>query len=182
MIIIQCHDSASLHAIYKFDMAAQVPVGGETSFADIAKAIGVDEDRTQRVLKLAITNGLFKETQPGVVTHTGMSALMAQNIMSVKAVVGHVIDDIYPASCKLADTMEKYPVPKNRLIETPFAMAYNTGVPFFDYMEKYPARINRFHEAMRAINNTGPYSGEALAQGYDWSEFASGKLVDVSIC
>lgn len=163
-------------------MAAQIPVGGEKSFADIATAIGVDGDRTQRVLKLAMTNGLFKETQPGLVSHTGMSALMAQNTMSVKAVVGHVIDDIYPASCKLADTMEKYPVPENPLVETPFALAYNSQVPFFDYMEKHPNRINRFHEAMRAINNTGPYSGEALAQGYDWGEWAFGTLVDVGIC
>ncbi|KAL8704905.1 MAG: hypothetical protein Q9201_001974 [Fulgogasparrea decipioides] len=160
-------------------MAAQVPVDGEKSFADIANAIGVDEDRTQRVLRLAMTNGVFKETQPGLVSHTGISALMAQNPMSIKAVVGHAIDDIYPASCKLADTMERYPVPENPLIETPFAMAYNTGMPFFDYMEKHPARINRFHEAMRAFNSIGPYSGEALAQGYDWSEWASGTLVDV---
>ncbi|KAL8926659.1 MAG: hypothetical protein Q9208_002733 [Pyrenodesmia sp. 3 TL-2023] len=160
-------------------MAAKVPVGGEKSFAEIAEACGVDEDRTRRVLRLAMTNGLFKETNPGSVSHTGMSALMAQNTMSVKAVVGHVIDDIYPASCKLADTMEKYPVPKDRLIETPFAMAFQTDEPFFDYMRKHPARINRFHEAMRAINSTGPYSGEALAQGYDWSELESGTLVDV---
>lgn len=124
-------------------MAAKVPVDGEKSFAEIAEAIGVDEDRTRRVLKLAMTNGLFKEARPGFVSHTGVSALMAQNTMSVKAVVGHVIDDIYPASCKLADTMEKYPVPKNRLIETPFAMAYQTGEPFFDYMQKHPHRINR---------------------------------------
>ena len=75
----------------------------------------------------------------------------------MKAPVGHLIDDMYPASCKLADTMEKYPVPKNRLIETPFAMAYETGEPFFDYMKKHPPRLNRFHEAMRAINSSGTY-------------------------
>lgn len=179
LMVTQCHDSASLHAIYRFDMAAKVPVHGEKSFAEIAEAIGVDEDRTRRVLGLAMMNGLFKEARPGFVSHTGVSALLAQNTMSVKAVVGHVIDDIYPASCKLVDTMEKYPAPKNRLIETPFAMAYQTGEPFFDYMKKHPHRINRFHEAMRAINNSGPYSGETLAQGYDWSPFKSGTLVDV---
>ncbi|ERF73025.1 hypothetical protein EPUS_07119 [Endocarpon pusillum Z07020] len=178
-LAVRCHDSACLHAIYRFDMAAKVPVDGEKSFAEIAEAIGVDEDRTRRVLKFAMTNGLFKEARPGFVSHTSVSALMAQNTMGVNAVVGHVIDDTYPASCKLADTMEKYPVPKNRLIETPFAMAYQTGEPFFDYMKKHPHRINRFQEAMRAINNSGPYSGETLAQGYDWSPFESGTLVDV---
>ena len=160
-------------------MAAKVPVNGEASFAEIAQACGVDEDRTRRVIKLAITNGLFKEKRPGYVSHTGVSALMAQNTMSVNAVVGHVIDDIFPASCKLADTMEKYPEPKNRLVETPFAMAFNTAEPFFDWMEKHPERINRFHESMRAVNNTGPYSGEALAQGYDWSALKGATLVDV---
>lgn len=91
-----------------------------------------------------------------------MSALMAQNTMGVKAVVGHVIDDIYHASWKLADTLEKYPVRNNRPLETPFAIANDTKVPFFHNMEKHPARINRFHEAMRAMSKTGACTGEAL--------------------
>ena len=109
-----------------------------------------------------------------------MSIFMAENTMGVKAVVGHVINDSYPASYKLAESMKKYPIPKNRLIETPFAMAYETGEPLFDYMEKHPYRINRCHEALRGINSSGPYSGETLAQGYGWSAFKSGTLVDVS--
>ena len=87
-----------------------------------------------------MTNGLFKDTRPGYVSHMDVSALMAQNIMGVNAVVSHVIDDIYPASCMPADTMEEILVPKNRLVEIPFAMAFNSVEPLFDWMEKHPER------------------------------------------
>ena len=109
-----------------------------------------------------MTDGLFKETRPGYVWHTGVSALMAQNTMGVNAVVGYVIDDIYPASCMPADTMEKFPALKNRLVETPLAMAFNTIELFFEWMEKHPDRRNRFHESIRAVNNTGPYSAYVI--------------------
>ena len=104
---------------------------------------------------------------------------MAQNTISVNAVVGHIIDDIYPASCKVADSIEKYPEPKDRLVETPFTLAFDAKEPFFDYIEKHPHRVNRFHEAMKALNNSGPCSGEVMAKGYDWSEWKDGTLVDV---
>ena len=105
---------------------------------------------------------------------------MAQNAISVNAVVAHIIDDIYPASCKVADSIEKYPEPKNRLLETPFALAFDAKEPFFDYIEKHPHRVNRFHAAMKALNNSGPCSGEVMAKGYDWTEWKAGTLVDVS--
>lgn len=177
----QFYDSASLHAVYKFNVAAKIPLDGEKSFQEIADAIGVDEDRTRRFLRFAMTNGLFKETRPGFVSHTGVSALLANESMGIKDMIGHTIDDTFPASSKFVESMEKFPHPKNRLVETPFALAFNTEEPFFDYLTKHPARQSRFHAAMRTVNLSGPFSGEAVVRGYDWSEYSSGTLVDVGL-
>ena len=126
-------------------------------------------------------NGLFRESTPGHVSHTAMSALMAQNtIGGVNAVVGHIIDDIYPASCKVADSIEKFPVPGDRLLETPFALANGAKEPFFEFIARDKMRVERFHEAMKALNQSGPCSGEVMAKGYDWSEWKDRTLVDVS--
>lgn len=165
--------------MYKFNVAAKIPLDGEKSFKEIADAIGVDEDRTRRFLRFAMTNGLFKETRPGFVAHTGISAVLANEQIGIKDMVGHAIDDTFPASSKFVESMEKFPNPKNRLVETPFALAFNTEEPFFDYLKKDPPRQSRFHAAMRTLNSVGPFSGQVIAQGYDWSEYASGTFVDV---
>lgn len=126
-----------------------------------------------------MTNGLFKETHPGFVSHTAVSALLVNETIGIKDMVGHTTDDLFPASSKLVESMELFPQPKNRLVETPFALAFNSEAPFFDYLAKHPARQNRFHAAMRTLNFSGPFSGEAIARGYDWSEYSSGTMVDV---
>ncbi|KAI9765801.1 MAG: hypothetical protein M1840_007083 [Geoglossum simile] len=174
----RCHELAALHAIYTFDIAPKVPLDGESSFADIAQAVGLDEDRVCRIIRLSTTSGIFRETRPGFVAHTGVSALLAMP-EGMKSIAGHVIDDIFPASGKLVESLQKYPQPKNRQFETPFALANNVGEPFFDYLTKHPARSERFHAAMRATDVAGPFSGASLAQGYDWDALNSKVFVDV---
>lgn len=162
-------------------MASHVPLEGEIPIADVAKAIGIDEDRTTRVLRLSMTNGVFKEPRTGYVAHTAMSALLLNNTMNVKSVVGHIIDDQFPASCKLAESMERYPVTKDPLTETAFAIANDTKEPFFDFMAKHPARIDRFHSTMSSINTSGMFSADGLVASYDWAQFKSKTLVDASL-
>jgi hypothetical protein len=161
-------------------MAPKVPLDGESSFADIARAVGLDEDRVCRIIRLSTTSGIFRETRPGFVAHTGVSALLAMP-MGMKDIAGHIIDDIFPAAARLVESLQKYPQPKNRQFETPFALANNVGEPFFDFLAKHPARSERFHAAMRATDMAGPFSGESLAYGYDWDALNSKTFVDVCL-
>lgn len=148
-------------------MAAQIPPDGEKSLQEVADVIGVDEDRTRRFLRFAMTNGVFKETRPGFISHTGVSALMANETMRIKDMIGHTIDDTFPASSRLVESMEKFPRPKNGSVETPFPRAFNIDEPFFDYLKKHPSRQNRFHAAMRTVNYSEPFGGEGVGRGYN---------------
>ena len=58
--------------------------------------MGLDEDRTRRVMQYTMTNGIFKETKPGYVAHTSNSAIVAKD-EKVRAMLGHNCEDVYPA-------------------------------------------------------------------------------------
>lgn len=178
-MMIQSHEIACLHAIYSFDMASQVPLDGEASFGEIAKAVGLDEDRVCRIIRLATTSGIFKEIRPGFASHTGASALLSMPT-GPKDVVGSVIDDVFPATAKLVESLKKHPTPQKPMLETSFGLAHNTTEPFFDYLKKDPARSERFHAAMKASDAAGPFSGASLKSGYAWDELEAGVFVDVS--
>lgn len=43
--MIQVHDASSLGVIAEFDIASLVPLDGSATFAELAEATGLDEDR-----------------------------------------------------------------------------------------------------------------------------------------
>ena len=69
----------SLQAIYHYKIAAAFPVDGEGTFAQIAQKCGLDESVIRRILRHAMANRVFKEDRKGVVVHTGMSKLLAED-------------------------------------------------------------------------------------------------------
>lgn len=92
----QHHDTGTLRTLYRFNAFEAVPLDGEIAYADVAKKIGLDEDRTRRVMQYAMTNGFFNETTPGYVVHSASSAAVARD-ERLRAMIGHNCEEVYPA-------------------------------------------------------------------------------------
>lgn len=60
-------------------MAHTFPIDSETSFEQISEKCGLNLIDTKRILRHAMTNHIFKEEKPGIVTHTAASKLLAEN-------------------------------------------------------------------------------------------------------
>src|SRR4051812_17270441 len=104
----QNRDTLSLQAVYHFGMAKAVPLDGEASFAQIAQATGVDEDRVERLIRHAMTNHIFTEPRTGYVAHTAASRLLVQN-QGLQDFVGTNTEEVWPASVSLITAMERFP-------------------------------------------------------------------------
>ncbi|KAF2848078.1 S-adenosyl-L-methionine-dependent methyltransferase [Plenodomus tracheiphilus IPT5] len=172
------HELSVIHAIYALDMASKVPVDGEVSFAEIAKAVGIDEDRVTRIIRLAVTSGVFQEARPGFVSHTGMSSVLATN-QGASDIFGMALEDEIGAIGHFVNALKKYPEPQNRLLETPFALAHNIDKPYYEWVSKDQRRVERFQRAMRANDSGGPFSSECLTHGYDWNALNAKLFVDM---
>lgn len=167
-----------VHAIYAFDIASKVPIDGETSFEEIAKAIGIDEDRVTRIIRLAVTSGIFQEHRSGFVSHTGISSVLAKN-QGASDIFGMVLEDEIGAIGHFVHALKKYPKPQNRLLESPFALAHNTDKPYYEWISKDQRRVERLQRAMRANDGDGPLGSACLTHGYDWNALDAQLFVDI---
>lgn len=176
-ILVQIHEMSAVHAIYALDMAKHVPLDGEASYADIAKAIGIDEDRVTRIIRMAATGGIFRETRPGFVSHTGISSVLAAN-QGAADIFGMALEDEVDAVGHFVEALKKFPEPKNRMVETPFALAHDLKVPYYAWIGSDRRRMERFQRAMRANDVEGSlFSGQALVQ-YPWDKLDAQVFVD----
>ncbi len=69
----------SLDFIHTYQIGRSLGQNETTTFKDIADSSNLDEDDTRRILRLAITNRIFREPEPGVVAHSAASYAIATN-------------------------------------------------------------------------------------------------------
>lgn len=70
--------------------------GGKISFADIAKSTGISEQIVCRLMRHAMTMRIFYEPEPGFVSHTKASRILADPIASDWLKAG--TDEMWPAA------------------------------------------------------------------------------------
>jgi hypothetical protein len=90
------NNSLSLRFVNQFKVADVVPPNGEKTFGEIAEAIGVNEMDTRRLLRHAMTNGIFRE-ENGKVSHTAKSRLIRDDA-AMKDWLGFNTEDMWPVS------------------------------------------------------------------------------------
>lgn len=156
-----------------------VPVDDEISYAEIAQACNVDENRIRRFLQHAMTNNIFQESRPGYVRHTAASQKLREEPGLFDA-VGFLSDDFQAASTKVIEAMKKYPGSEEPN-HTGFNVEYNTSDLVYTELAKFPERARRFGGGMRYLTRVEGYDIKYLVDGYHWSELdkAEATVVDV---
>ncbi|KJK96088.1 hypothetical protein H633G_00028 [Metarhizium anisopliae BRIP 53284] len=127
-----------LKLISQFDLANEVPANGEITFGDLAAKIGVDCAALTRILLLGISHRVFNEPRPGVITHSAVSKLIADD-SRVADWLGANVDDMWQSAEKTVEALVKWPSatePK----QTGFSLGYGTSDSFFIELEKNPER------------------------------------------
>lgn len=169
---------SSLRWLYHFKIAEAVPLDRAVTFAEVAKATGVDEDHLKRVLRHAMTNRIFREPEAGLVAHTSVSALLVRS-KSLNDWVGYTCEETYPASAKLVEAHEKYGT-SQKPNESAYSIAFNTDEPMFVHLTKFPERERRFASTMLEMTSTDGYGVRHLVNGYKWEDIGKSTVVDVS--
>ena len=137
----QAHDFSTLQYIYRFRLAEAVPLHETISFVDLAKKAGVDEAQCRRIVRYAITNGLFEEPREGYVAHTGKSVLLRDPFM--RDMIGYTTESSFPAATKQVAAIEKYGA-SEETNQTAWTLSTNTDLTFFEYMSKDKELARRF--------------------------------------
>ncbi|KAI1391387.1 S-adenosyl-L-methionine-dependent methyltransferase [Hypoxylon trugodes] len=134
-------------AIARFGLARIVPIDGEATFAEIAKVTGLGETHVRKLIRHAISQHVFQEPRPGVVTHSAASRLLAEDA-DLAAWARWCADDCWLAAYYTCEAMARWPGSEEPN-ETGFAVANQTDLPMFDFLATQPERGARFAAGMR---------------------------------
>lgn len=146
----------------------------------MSEKVGLDEERTKRIIQYSMTNGIFKPTRPGYFAHTGMSKAIFSN-KYVHAWIGHNLEDVYPAGACTTDILEKHRSYSGNSSETGFQAAFDTKMDIFQYFENHSDRQERFGMAMKSLSLPGgPYDAANVPKTFDFNKLGEATIIDVS--
>ncbi|KAK8230749.1 O-methyltransferase-domain-containing protein [Phyllosticta capitalensis] len=144
-------DNISFQALYRYDIPPKVNEKTGTTFTDLAKQAGVPEEPLARILRNAVTLGIFEEPSPGVLAHNAISrSLLDPYWLSF---MGFVAQDLVKFHTRALDAIEKWPA-VSEPTECGFSLAYQSKDPLFLHFEKNPEIAMRAGKAFRAVHNT----------------------------
>lgn len=84
-------------AITRFGLARNLPVGQETTFAEMAELSGQTASNIRKVVRAGISQRIFREPRPGVIIHSAASRLLAED-PGVHDYVATVSDELWSAA------------------------------------------------------------------------------------
>lgn len=93
----------------RFGLAKSFPAEAETTFAEMAAATGVlSEPTVRQLVRHAVTKNIFCEPRAGVVAHTSISRLLAEDSL-IHDWAGAATDDLWQAAAQTCNALAKYP-------------------------------------------------------------------------
>lgn len=168
----------SIHSILNYDIVHAFPVGGQATYAEISQYCGLNEDVVRRLLRHAISNRCFREPRPGVVEHTALSRLFAED---------PYLADFTIVGCEEMMRTTTYVVPAMRAhpnSEEPghsaFSLSNGTERSCYEIVGADPVRTRRFMNCM-SMNLMGSGFGlDHIAGDSVWRSLpADATVVDV---
>jgi hypothetical protein len=113
-----------------------------------------------------MTDRVFAEPSKGVVAHTPASKALASS-SQLRAVLGHLNDEIWPSFCRAVDAIQKWPGSEEPT-QCGFNFAYDTDKVFFDDIKTDEKRARRFAESLELLDQRPSFQIAHVLQGFDW--------------
>ncbi|KAE8353422.1 O-methyltransferase [Aspergillus coremiiformis] len=169
-------DLAVQHVIYRFKIYDAIPLEGSITYAEVANKIALPERQVERLLRQSILHGIFTEPELGRIAHTASSAVLIRD-KSMLDWYGYCVEELFPTSAKLADSLEANPASRSE--QCAFNKAFDTEDSFFTFLENHPHRQARFVGAMLGVAKNHGHSLTHVVRGYDWAKLGQATVVDV---
>ncbi|MEC3957231.1 methyltransferase [Nocardia sp. CDC153] len=134
--------------------------------ADLARAIGVNEDALRRLMRLLISGGVFTQRRDGAYQQTGISeGLRSDAAVSLRDLFRLLGSDLHR---KHWTTLPES-VRRGRSL-----WPETEGMEFFEYAEQHPEAGELFDRAMTSV---GSLATEPIQAAYDFGRY--GSIVDI---
>ncbi|CAJ2509478.1 Uu.00g145040.m01.CDS01 [Anthostomella pinea] len=161
--------------IVRFGLASLIPIDGEATFAGLIAAAGLGEAHVRKIVRHAMTQHIFCEPRPGVVAHTAISRLLAEDA-DVAAWARWSADDCWLAAYYTCEAMARWPASEEPN-ETGFALANDTNLGMFDFLAAHPEPAARIAAGMRLYAARPDLDVRHLVDAWAWGDLPTGATV-----
>ncbi|KAM7200831.1 S-adenosyl-L-methionine-dependent methyltransferase [Rhypophila sp. PSN 637] len=200
-------DLASLHAMYRYKVPSQFPVGSKIPIRTLSKLcvssasgervhksiVADSEDKMTRLMQHAVSNYLLLQESPdGPVSHTALSAMVAQ-VPGLYDWIGSACEDMWPSAPHVVHAiMQNNDITNAKssssgstvqsVTLTGHNLAEQTTVNFFATLRKQPERMARFGNAMSVMQNMMPgFDATAALEAYNWAGLVSSSTPKLTV-
>jgi 6-hydroxytryprostatin B O-methyltransferase len=164
----------------RFDIAQAIPADGSISAEDLASKVGLPLDILNRVVRYAITNGIFREPSKGKYAHSNISAYVAKN-EHVRDIASIATQELSIMNLNLAEALTQQKATGGKSPAAAFNIAYPDFATAFEFIGSDPGRGQRYHKYLAGRTQQPLWDVEHLVSSWNWAEkIGSGTLVDVS--
>ncbi|EME80695.1 uncharacterized protein MYCFIDRAFT_198855 [Pseudocercospora fijiensis CIRAD86] len=192
-------DAANLEALLRMGVPQQVPLQGTIPLTDLATLLHADLDILTRLVRFAITNGIFIEDSEGYIGHSAASATLAWNgnlrdvAQHNASMITNICANISPweqmwreakkgKTCLGGDRLNGHSVNgDSALPAAPFNLTYPGYKDCFEFMALRPEKAKEYYNFLDGRAQLPRYSARDLLSSWDWKGRlgGSGTLVDV---
>lgn len=153
--------------IWRYQLASAVPVEGSATYDEISAASGLCRSLVVRTIRAAIPLNIFDEREPGKISHTAISRLIASN-EGYCSVIGLQLEDIGPASRRLPEVWESLGPDAGDPEQSAFSVE-NDGRSLFTVLGEEPERGRRFNLAMKYCIEDKDFNHHDIFNAFDWA-------------
>ncbi|KAF9769904.1 hypothetical protein IL306_012607 [Fusarium sp. DS 682] len=166
---------AAFQLALDFNFFALVPSDGAIALEELAEKVGLDADRTKRVICYLATHHIFRLSQPGYVSQTAFSIALQDE--ELRSVVHYSFDEMLKAAVEAGTSLKATPYHADKA-HCPFTTRH--GVSIFEYYAKHPDKARRFAKAMVAYRRTPSVENSTveLRDDFPWRRL-HGTVVDI---
>jgi hypothetical protein len=170
----------SLKAVSHWDIAKHVPLDEAISYTELSSKSGLESAALRRLMRHAITNGIFCEPTKENIAHNSMSRILIEDKRTA-AWVDLMTERLMLGAAHQCEALDKWPG-SGAHRETGVSIGFhNPGqTSLYEEVKKKPETIVNFGLAMELFSSGEGYEFHSLVEGYDWGRLGEGTVVDVS--
>lgn len=166
----------------RYRLAHQVPLTGSISYKAMATVLGnsLPASLLERVLKHAISFGLFSQPAPGLVAHNSASAELVKD-SDLEAWVYLCACVAYPAGAAIPKALDKYGA-SSEANEAAYGISIGRKVAQFERFREPDGHrdFELFAKAMKGVAKGGAYDARLVVESnFPWASLGESLVVDV---
>lgn len=153
-----------------------MPLTGSISYSDLSSKCGCELGALRRLLRHAMTNGIFTEPINEHIAHNSMSRILVEDERTA-AFVDLQTEHNFGGGAHQCEAVDLWPGSVNHR-ETGVSIGFhNPGqTSLFEEIKKKPEMIKSFGLAMELFSSGEGYETSSLVPEYDWTRLGKGLL------